>query len=198
MRAKGRRGKGPSRARAKRKRTTRSTKPAWPERGRRAARSAKPYSFLDHPADVGFEVRAKTLPEIFAGAALALCDYGWDLATIRPRRSLTLRARAATLEDLLFSWLAEILFLTDAESWLFREFRVERVAQSPAPAPSRSLETRGAAAAQQLWEIVGEARGEKFSKKRHRSRTYIKAVTYHQLAVQQSAGGWRATVYLDV
>ncbi|MGH8459275.1 MAG: archease [Nevskiales bacterium] len=46
--------------------------------------------------------------------------------------------------------------------------------------------------------MVGEARGEKFSKKRHRSRTYIKAVTYHQLSVKQSPAGWRATVFLDV
>lgn len=178
--AKGRRGKGSSREKKK------------PTKSRQPAREAsKPYRYLDHPADVGFEVRAKTLPEIFAGAALALCDYGWDLATVRPRQSISLRARAATLEDLLFSWLAEILFLTDAEGWVFRKFRVERVEQTPAPARSSS-------AAQKLWEIVGEARGEKFQKKRHRSRTYIKAVTYHQLSVEQTPRGCRATVFLDV
>lgn len=177
--AKGRRGKGSSREQRK-----------SGSRRKRARAAAKPFRFLEHPADVGFEVRARTLPEIFAGAALALCDYGWDLSTVRPRRSLTLRARAATLEDLLYSWLAEILFLTDAESWVFRKFQVERVEQSPAPAHG--------AAAQQLWEVVGEARGEEFNKKRHRSRTYIKAVTYHQLSVQQSPAGCRATVFLDV
>lgn len=178
--AKGRRGKGSSREQRK------------ASKARQPAREAsRPYRYLDHPADVGFEVRAKTLPEIFAGAALALCDYGWDLATVRPRQSISLRARAATLEDLLFSWLAEILFLTDAEGWVFREFHVERVAQSPSPA-------RGSAAVQELWEVVGEAHGEKFQKKRHRSRTYIKAVTYHQLAVTQTRAGWRATVFLDV
>lgn len=177
---KGRRGKGSSREKKK------------PSKSRpRARTAAKPFRFLEHPADVGFEVRAGSLAEIFAGAALALCDYGWDLSRVRPRRSLTLRARAATLEDLLYSWLAEILFLTDAEGWVFREFQVDRVARATAPA-------RGAVPSQQLWEVVGKARGEKFSKKRHRSRTYIKAVTYHQLAVQQSAAGCRATVYLDV
>ena len=195
MRAKGRRGKAPSRELTKRKSEARSSL--------HVARGSKPYSFLDHPADVGFEVRAKTLPEIFAGAALALCDYGWELATIRPRRSLSLRARAATLEDLLFSWLAEILFLTDAEGWVFREFRVSRVVRAgtarrkalPYPTTAGRVEPH---ATPPLWEIVGEARGEKFAKKRHRSRTYIKAVTYHQLSVQQSAAGCRATVYLDV
>jgi len=182
MRAKGRRGKGPSRELTKRKSEARSRL--------RVARGSKPFRFLAHPADVGFEVRAKTLPELFAGAALALCDYGWDLAAVRPRRAITLRVRAASLEDLLFSWLAEILFLTDAEGWVFKKFLVERVEQISAgrsPAPQ-----------QPLWEVVAQARGEKFSKRRHRSRTYIKAVTYHQLAVEQKRGGWRATVYLDV
>ena len=178
--AKGRRGKGSSREKKK--------PSALLRRGRAAA---KPFRFLDHPADVGFEVRAKTLPEIFAGAGLALCDYGWDLSTVRPRQSISLRARAASLEDLLFSWLAEILFLTDAEGWVFREFHVERVGQSPAP-------VGGSVPPQQLWEIVGEARGEKFAKRRHRSRTYIKAVTYHQLSVEQTPSGCRAIVYLDV
>ena len=180
MRAKGRHGKGTSR---EQKKAPKSQPPA--------RKTSKPYRFLEHPADVGFEVRAKTLPELFAGAALALCDYGWDLATVRPRRAITLRARAASLEDLLFSWLAEILFLTDAEGWVFKEFQVETVQSSAASA-------RGSAAPQPLWEIVAQARGEKFVKRRHRSRTYIKAVTYHQLLVQQSPSGWRATVYLDV
>ena len=183
MRAKGRRGKRPSRELTKRQSEARSSL--------HVARGSKPFRFLEHPADVGFEVRAKTLPELFAGAALALCDYGWDLATVRPRQSISLRARAASLEDLLFSWLAEILFLTDAEGWVFKEFQVETVQSSAASA-------RGSAAPQPLWEIVAQARGEKFVKRRHRSRTYIKAVTYHQLSVQQTSAGCRATVFLDV
>jgi SHS2 domain-containing protein len=42
------------------------------------------------------------------------------------------------------------------------------------------------------------AHGEKYDKARHRAGTYIKAVTYHQLSVQRTPEGWKATVYLDV
>ncbi len=178
---KGRRGKGSSRA-PRGKNRSRST-------GHRAR--VTPYEFLPHPADVGFLARGKTLEKVFEAAALALCDYGWELARVRARKKLDIRAHAATLEDLMFIWLSEILYETDAAHWVFKEFEVERVAQPGAgngKKPDLGL----------LWEIQGVARGEKFTKKRHRARTYIKAVTYHQLAVKQDRAGWSATVYLDV
>lgn len=153
-----------------------------PQRRRR-----KPYTFLDHPADVGFAARGKDLPALFAHAALAVCDYGWELGRVKPAESIQLQVRAATLEDLLFSWLSEILFLTDAEGWVFKKFDLERVEQA---SPEQNEMT--------LWEVVGVAQGEKFEEGRHHARTYVKAVTYHQLAVQKARQGWQAQVFLDV
>lgn len=173
MKAKGRRGKGASRE-ARRK-------PA----PRKVERASQPFEFLEHPADVGFLARGKTVEELFAAAALAMCDYGWELDRVRPREKIEIRARAATLEDLIYSWLAELLFLSDAERWVFKKFVVS------------SIEQRASGDAK-LWEIEGTAHGERFEKKRHRPRTYIKAVTYHQLTVKQAPAGWSATVYLDV
>ena len=179
MKAKGRRGKSPSPARRQR----RSPQPD--------TQRSKPYEYLPHPADVGFLARGKTLEKVFEAAALALCDCGWELARVRARKKLDITAHAATLEDLMFIWLSEILYETDAAHWVFKNFRVTSVAQSGAgngKKPDLGL----------LWEIRGVARGEKFTKKRHRARTYIKAVTYHQLAVKQTNSGWQATVFLDV
>ncbi len=174
---KGRRGKGPSRA--KRKRPSAKKKTGW--------RRSKPYTFLDHPADVGFVVCGKDLPGLFTNAALALCDYGWKLSRVKLAEAIRLRMRAATLEDLLFSWLSEVLFLSDAEGWVFKQVAAEQVNQIPSGRQGESL-----------WEATGVARGEKFKEGRHQARTYIKAVTYHQLAVRKSRSGWQAQVFLDV
>ncbi|HKZ52658.1 MAG TPA: archease [Candidatus Acidoferrales bacterium] len=173
---KGRRGKGSSRERKKPAR--KKHLPARPP--------AMTHRFLDHPADVGFAAHGRTLPQVFSAAALALCDYGWELNLVKTSEAITLRVRAATLEDLLYSWLSEVLFLTDAEGWVFKSFRVDKVEQTPGRE------------GQALWEAVGQAQGEHFDQERHRARTYIKAVTYHQLAVTQTRSGWQATVYLDV
>jgi SHS2 domain-containing protein len=175
-RSKGRRGKGSSRE-GKKPTSKKSLSRRTP---------AKTHRFLDHPADVGFVARGRTLPTLFSAAALALCDYGWELDSVKASEAITLRVRAATLEDLLYSWLSEVLFLTDAEGWVFKDFRVDKVDQ----AAGRE--------GQALWEAFGQAHGEHFDKARHRARTYIKAVTYHQLSVRQTRAGWQATVYLDV
>lgn len=179
---KGRRGKGASRE--ARKKT--GAKPAKP-RG-----AGKPYTFLDHPADVGFVARGHTLTELFESAAAAVLDYGWELDTVRERDQVNLRARAATLEDLLFSWLAELVYLADAEHWVFKRVHVRQLEPPHASPPE------GAPAQKPAWEVRGAAFGERFEKARHRARTYIKAVTYHQLAVEESPTGWQATVFLDV
>ena len=169
------------------------------------------FEFLDHPADAGFVAKGATLEECFAAAGDALCDFGWEVEQVAPREAIEIRARAATLEDLLFSWLSEILYLNDAEQWLFRRFEVRKVRaigpvagttglsdgrksglQENAPGPAAP------AAGDAEWEIVATAHGEKFDQARHHARTYIKAVTYHQLSVKQTESGWQATVYIDV
>ena len=140
------------------------------------------YEFLDHPADVGFTARGVTLEECFAAAAEALNDFGWEAKRAEPAEELDVRARAATLEDLLFSWLSDLLYLSDGEQWMFRSFEVSRVARSE----------------DGHWRIDANARGEKYDEARHRARTCVKAVTYHQLSVKEAANGWEATVYIDV
>ena len=178
--AKGRRGKGASRE-AKKKR-------AAPRKSVRA----KLYEYLGHPADVGFVARGKTLEDVFAAAAQAMVAYGWELNRVKARETLEIRARAATLEDLLYSWLSEVLFLADAERWVFKTFAVHKVSAPASPARS------GVEGPPTLWEVRATARGERFNKQQHRPRTYVKAVTYHQLAVRETRAGWQATIYLDV
>jgi SHS2 domain-containing protein len=189
MKAKRRRGKGASREAKKKPKAARPESAAG---GRRVARGPKPYTFLDHPADVGFVARGHTLTELFESAAAAVLNYGWELDSVRERDQVILRARAATLEDLLFSWLAELVYLADAERWVFKRVHVRQLEPPHVSTPE------GAPAQKPAWEVRGAAFGERFEKARHRPRTYIKAVTYHQLAVEESPDGWQATVFLDV
>ncbi len=136
-----------------------------------------PWEILEHPADVGFLAYGATLEELFTNAALAMLSLGCELAGIQERERRELAATGADLEALLYAWLAEILAIADAESLVFR--RVEVTERVPG-------------------HLRGIAYGEKFDKARHRAGTYIKAVTYHQLRVEQTPEGWRAQVFLDV
>jgi SHS2 domain-containing protein len=141
----------------------------------------RPFEIIEHPADVGFVACGATREELFANAALALMTLACSPQHIAERERRDIAVAAADLESLLYAWLAEILAMADAEQLFFRRAEVHSIESQP-----QGLALRGAAF------------GETYDKQRHAASTYIKAVTYHQLKVEQAPDGWRAQVYLDV
>jgi SHS2 domain-containing protein len=137
----------------------------------------EPFRVLEHTADIGFEAFGATREEVFANAARALMHLVVDLESIAPRERLPVEVQGTDLASLLVNWLSEVLLLHDAEGWLFRDYEV------------RSLRDTS---------LVAIARGEKFDRGRHQAKLLVKAITYHQLALEQTPGGWRAQVYVDI
>lgn len=140
-------------------------------------RTSRQFEIIEHPADVGFIAYGATREELFANAALAMMTLACDPQQLAEPESREVEVSGADIESLLYDWLAEILALSDAEQIFFRRAAVHAV---------------------EAGRIRGTVYGEKYNKRRHHAGTYIKAVTYHQLKVEQSADGWTACVYLDV
>lgn len=136
-----------------------------------------PFRILEHTADVGFEAFGGTREEVFANAALALTDLMVDLKAIQASEETPLEVRGPDPESVLVNWLSEILYLFDAEGWVFRDFRVTRLGND---------------------SLSALAQGEKFQPSRHHVKVLVKAVTYHQLALEETPRGWRAQVYVDI
>lgn len=137
----------------------------------------QPFRVLEHTADVGFEAFGQTREEVFANAARALMSIIVDLDTVAPASQVPVQAEGSGLLDLLVNWLSEVVYLFDAERWLFRDFEV------------RSLTGRS---------ISAVARGEPFDPGHHQVNLLVKAITYHQLALEETGDGWRAQVYVDI
>lgn len=135
------------------------------------------FEILEHPADIGFRAYGRTREELYQNAALALFSLACDPATIEERESLEIEATGSEEETLIYAWLAELLAIAEAERLVF--LRVE----------IRSLDAG---------RVRGVAHGEPYDRARHRSGTHIKAVTFHQLRVDQTPAGWSAQVYLDL
>lgn len=146
------------------------------------SRQGAPFEILEHPADVGFLARGRTLEELFANAALALMSLGWELEGVAESERREITASGEDTESLLYDWLAAILALADAERLVFKRFEVAQLSAGSAR-PNRAR---------------GVAWGERLDRSRHQGRTYIKAVTLHQFEVRQTPHGWTARVYLDV
>lgn len=142
------------------------------------------FEIIEHPADVGFVAYGTTLEALFQNAALAMLSLAGELDAVEEREQREIEAAGSNRESLLYAWLAEILAVADAEQLVFRRVEVKQ------------LEAGREGAAE--WPVHGTAFGEAYDKTRHRAGTYIKAVTYHQFCVEQTAEGWRAQVFLDV
>jgi len=137
---------------------------------------------FDHTGDVGIDAEAPDLDSLFACCASALFDVLAGPGPWIPSAARSLAIDAADREILLQRWLRELLYLHDADRWIFCGFEVK-------------VEGREGGG----WRLEGTARGEKFDPSRHRLRTEIKAVTYHQLSVRlDSEGTWRARVIFDI
>jgi SHS2 domain-containing protein len=132
---------------------------------------------LEHTADVGFEAFGSTREEVFANAARALMNLIVDLDSIEPREAVPLQISGPDPESVLVNWLSEILYLHDAEGWLFRDFEIQNLQDD---------------------SLSALARGEKFQRPRHQAKLLVKAITYHQLALEKTPQGWRAQVYVDI
>lgn len=135
------------------------------------------YQPIDHTGDLGMLVFGADLHELFARAAWGLCDLMTDAERVEPRLSRDLAVESIDLEDLMVRWLGELLYAYDTDRFL----TVSAVFETLEP-------TR----------LHATLRGEPFDAARHPIDTEIKAVTYHQIAVERRDTGWQARVIFDI
>jgi SHS2 domain-containing protein len=136
------------------------------------------FQVLEHTADVGFEAFGDTREEVFRNAGRALMNVIVDLDSVAPRETARFAVQAREPAGLLVAWLSEILYLEDTDGWLFHDFNVEGVTDN---------------------SIIASGAGERFEAGRHQIKLLVKAITYHQLALEKmSDGRWRAQVYVDI
>ena len=132
------------------------------------------YERLEHTADVMIRASGSTLEECFENAAFAMTDTILDASKVEARDDVDIEADGETIEDLLYNFLSEVLFIFDARQLALVDFKVKL--------GDGVLSCR--------------ARGERFDPEKHEPKTEIKAVTYHMLEVDRAAPS--VTVLFDV
>jgi SHS2 domain-containing protein len=142
-----------------------------------------PYEYLEEigTADIAFEATGRDLPELFSAAADATTNVMIDnIEAIQPRETRQIELSNEKLDMLLFDLLEELIFLKDAERLLLRMRQLE-------------IEEKD----EELF-LHGIAEGEPLDAGRHHQRADVKAVTLHDFSVEQTEGGWKARVLLDI
>ncbi len=135
------------------------------------------YRILDHPADLGIESWGSTFAEALSMAVSGLISILVDPATVDPTEQKLISVSAVDSESLVVKVLSDVLFLFDGELFVPKSLSVT----SDAPT-----------------SLQGLVNGEPLREGKHRMRTDVKAVTYHQVSVRRRTSEVFITVYLDI
>ncbi len=138
--------------------------------------------YLDHDADVGFEVHAPDLPSLWDGCARALIGVMTDPDAVREVTSVEVEIESVDHVAALVDSLAELLYRFEVDGLLLP--RIDRVDVHATDEDVR---------------LGFRASGEALDPARHPHETGIKAVTYHGAVVERTAdGGWFARILVDL
>lgn len=135
------------------------------------------YQILEHPSDVGIEVYGRSLEELFENAASGLFSIISVPEGVGTAQRLHVRVDSTDVENLLVRWLSELLYLYDGEDFLMARAEVRSVSPT---------------------FLEGFVFGEAYDSKKHELKLDVKAITYHQLLVENASGRWKARYFVDV
>lgn len=135
------------------------------------------HELFEHTADLGLRAAAPDLDTLYAEAAACLFSAILeDPSTVQLREAVAVEIAGTDREYLLFDWLKDLLYRFDAEHMVFGRFEVK-------------VRPDG---------LTATAWGEPFDPARHMLGHEVKAITYHELKVEQTPNGWLAEVIVDI
>jgi SHS2 domain-containing protein len=136
------------------------------------------FEFVDiTTSDVAFRAYGKDLSELFANAALAMFEVMIKTDDLQEKVFREIEVTGNDLESLMFNWLNELLYYSDAENLAFKSFQVT--------VDEKNLIVRAV------------CKGEEIDQARHETRTPIKSATYHKLKIKKN-DKWMTQVILDI
>ena len=137
----------------------------------------KRYEQFSHTADIGVRVFGETLKELFENAAFAMFDILADLEGLKGEITQDFELTAPNHEELLISWLDELLYNFYAKNIIFYKFEVTELSEDV---------------------IRAKAFGRSLSENRNRLKTEIKAATYYNLKIIKKDDYYEVDIIFDV
>ena len=135
------------------------------------------YELTDHTADFGIRVFGTDLNNLFENAAQALFHMIADIPVADQASEYDIKLEGDDLPDLMAVWMRELLYFWTGKRMLVSGAEIVSLSEN---------------------FLTGKVRAVHFAPDIHEIRHEIKAVTYHDLRVEQTSTGWEATLILDV
>ena len=139
------------------------------------------YKFLEDIAiaDIAYEAYGKDLNELFENAAMAIFELSADIKTVEAKEKIEFELENEKLDNLLYDFLSEILFLKDSKYMVFRKVKVE-IKEGKHNKLKAVLE------------------GDTINPEKQHLENDIKAVTMHMFELKKVKSGFKARIVVDI
>lgn len=136
------------------------------------------FKFLEKVAiaDVAFEAYGKSLEELFENSAMAVAETMADVKTVEPKIKKEIKLEDEKIDQLLFDFIGELIYLKDKDAFVFNKFDVDLKKN----------------------KLNVICYGDKINMKKQTLRNDVKAITYHMYKVEKVKDGYKVTIVLDV
>ncbi len=137
----------------------------------------KRYEQFPHTADIGIRVFGRDLRELFENAAYGMFDTIADLEGITTSIEEIIEADGETGEELLVAWLDELLYRFYTKEIIYSKFEILELSEN---------------------RVKAKVFGRPAAANRNRLKLEVKAITYADLKIQKSGGGYQVEIIFDV
>ena len=128
-------------------------------------------------ADLAVDTWGETLEEVFSQAAISLFNAMTPIEGVEKVETREFEVEGDDLGALLFNFLDELLYIHEVDLVVFSAFDLE--------------------IDKEQIRLKAVCHGESFDLARHPQGIAIKAVTFHQMKIEESEEGWNLRVVLD-
>jgi len=141
----------------------------------------KKYKFLEDVAiaDIAYEAYGKNLEELFENAAFAIFEMSANLETVNAKEKIEFEVESDKIENLLYDFLSEILFLKDSKYMVFKKVKVN-IKQN------------------KKYQLKAILEGDTINPQKQQLENDIKAVTMHMFEIKKEKSGYKATIVVDI
>jgi len=134
------------------------------------------YKFIDDlTSDVMFEAYGSTLAEVFTHAAEAMFTVICQCDKIGAKKQVKVEVKADSVEELMISWLQELIAAVDTKEMFFKYFEIKEIDETHLKAVCKG-------------DDADPTKGE----------TLVKAVTYYKYKFEKTSKGYVVRVSLDI
>jgi protein archease len=144
---------------------------------RREISDMKKYEQIEHTADIGIRAFGGDLVELFTNAAGGMLELAFETESVSETETVKIELAGADIEELLVSWLQEILYYFEVKKIIPKKATVDMIEGN---------------------KLSAKVIGEKFNQDKHVAKREIKAVAYHMLKIEESNGVYSVQIIFDI